>query len=150
MKTNPRSRFIPEDKRDLWRSRENKGVVPFNLLQHEQTHQPLVFVHTTKATLVTTISTPWYPPRDFAILSMQANVAGAPSGAALVWDALIGGNSIFANTAERIQIAAGELVGRKTVPSRYTLPAGSKFQFQGITLSSATGPLVITLELQPL
>lgn len=150
MKTSERSRFIPPDKRVLWRPHDDFKVVPFNLLKHEDVHQPLVFVHTTKATLDTVISTPWYPPRDFAILSMRANVAGAPSGAALVWDSLIGGNSIFANTAERIQIASGELYGRKTVPSRYTLPEGSKWQFQGVTLSSATGPLVITVELQPL
>jgi hypothetical protein len=64
-----------------------------------------------------------------------------------VWDVLIGGNSIFANTAERPQIKSGDLEGRKTVPSRQSMPEGSKLQVQGVTLASATGPLVLTFEL---
>jgi hypothetical protein len=143
-----RARFVPRDKTRLWAREGDKFEIhPWNPLAHISAHGTMIWTYTSKATLDTTISTPWYPPTDFVIESVQANVTGAPSGTALVWDVLIGGNSIFANTAERPQIQAGDLVGRLTVPSRQGLPAGSKLQVQGVTLSSATGPLVLTFQL---
>ncbi len=145
---NPRSRFLP-DHSALWVPREqNHGKLqPFNVLRHANEHPTTLWCYTSKATLDTVISTPWYPPQDFVIETVKANVTGAPVSTDLVWDVLIGGNSIFQNTAERPKIKAGDLDGRVTAPSRQGLPAGSKLQCQGITLSSATGPVVITFQL---
>ncbi len=144
---NPRSRFLPDDRRSLWSPASTKKVVPFNVLRHEREHPPVLFAYTSKATLDTVISTPIYFPQDFVIESVQANVTGTPVSTDLVWDVLIGGASIFANSAERPRIKPGDLVGRITVPSRQGLPAGSKLQAQGVTLSSATGPLVLVFQL---
>lgn len=145
-----RARFAM-DRKAVWRSSNKRFTQqPFNFLQHVQAHPPVVWTYTSKATLDTVISTPWYPPQDFIIETVRANVTGAPSATALVWDVLIGGNTIFANTAERPQIAAGALFGHITVPSRQGMPLDSKVQVQGITLSGATGPLVLTFQLTPL
>lgn len=142
-----RARFAM-DRKAIWRpSKTRWNQQPFNFLQHVQAHPPVVWTYTSKATLDTVISTPWYPPQDYIIESVRANVTGAPVSTALVWDVLIGGSTIFANTAERPQIAAGALFGRSTVPSRQGMPMDSKVQVQGITLSSATGPLVLTFQL---
>lgn len=150
MRTGARSRFVPERPSDLWKPAKDSYLFknqPFNFLQHELTHSPIVFVYTSKATLDLVISTPWYPPRDYSIQSVKLSVTGTPVATDLVWNVLVGGASIFAENLERPRIKAGDLEGRKTFPSRQSLPEGSKLQCQGITLSAATGPLTITMEL---
>jgi hypothetical protein len=144
-----RSRFLPADKAQLWRPADsNKETNPrFNLVRHVDAHVPSLFVYTSKATLDTVISTPIHFPADVVIESVMASVTGTPVSTNLVWDVLIDGSSIFTNTAERPTIKPGDLYGRITVPSRQGLPASSKLQCQGITLSSATGPLKIIFQL---
>lgn len=140
-----RARFAM-DRRTIWRPSDKRFMQqPFNYVQHANAHSPATLIYTSKATLDTVISVPWYPMQDYAIEAVRVNVTGAPSGSTLVWDVLIGGNTIFANTAERPQIKSGDLSGRLTVPSRQGLPVDSKLQVQGITLASATGPLVLTM-----
>jgi len=145
--TMQRARFAPP-RESIWHpSGDRFNATPFNFLQHSFAHAPAVLVYTSKATLDTTAGSILYLQQDAVIESVQASVAGAPVSTALVWDVLIGSNSIFANTAERPQIKAGDTLGRLTVPSRPGWGAGQGLKAQGITLSSATGPLILTFQL---
>jgi hypothetical protein len=145
--TMQRARFAA-DRTQLLRPHDQRlKSQPFNFVQHSFAHAPAILIYESKATLDTNAGSILYLQQDAVIESVQASVAGAPSGSALVWDVLIGTNSIFANTAERPQIKAGDTLGRLTVPSRAGWSAGAGLRAQGITVSSATGPLILTFQL---
>jgi len=141
-----RARFAPS-KRDIWTPGGTRfNATPFNFIQHANAHAQVSLLYTSKGTLDTVISTPWYPDRDYIIEYVKVNVTGAPTSS-LVWDVLMGGTTIFTSTAERPQIKSGDLEGRKATPSRQGLYESTKLQVQGITLAAATGPLVMTFGL---
>jgi hypothetical protein len=141
-----RARFAPS-KRDIWTPGGTRfNATPFNFIQHANSHAQVSLLYTSKGTLDTVISTPWYPDRDYIIEYVKVNVTTAPTGT-LVWDLLMGGNSIFVTTAERPQIKSGDLEGRKTTPSRQGLYESTKLQAQGVTLNAGGGPLVMTIGL---
>jgi hypothetical protein len=119
----------------------------FNVSAHSFAHDPAPLIYTSATTLDTVAGTPIHLPYDFQIIGVSANVAGAPSGAALIWDVLVDGVSAFTAAADRISIAAGDVYSLSAVPDLDHLTARMKLQCQGVTISSATGPIVVIFEL---
>ena len=120
----------------------------FNFAAHAEAHGSALLLYNSLAVLTTTISGPLFLPIDFEIQAVSASVTTAPSGADLVWDVLIGGTTAFADTGDRVRIPNGLLNGERTVPSVTALPAFSKLQVQGVTISSAGGPIILYFELK--
>jgi hypothetical protein len=148
MKRGKRSRLEPYDVAALFREMDKMDhYVPFNQAVHDDVTPTITKFYTTKATLDTVAGLPWYPKRGYRLVSVHVSVTGAPSGAALVWDLKVDGSSAFKNTSSRPSIAAGALEGFRTYPEKLYIPAGAKVQVQGITISSATGPLLMEIEL---
>lgn len=140
MRGRERSILLPKD---VWGVVDPFPAPGFNQIAHSESHDAFVLPYTSNATLDTVISTPIMLPFDVAIVDVWASVTGAPSATDLIWDVLIDGDSAFAATGDRIRIDAGEYVSRSHILGNVSLPFQSKLQVQGVTLSSATGPLIV-------
>lgn len=145
-----RSRLGPRDLGIVFqRTREwHRDGLPVNPIAHEQHHNPMVLVYTSKETLDTTAGTPIYPTRGGTIVGARVSVAGAPSGADFDADILLDGSTIF-DSNTKPTIANGETYGYMRIPDEIYLYPDSKIQWQITNVSSATGPFVGIIEILP-
>ena len=127
----------------------------FSLEAHSAAHLPRILVYTSQATLVTTASTPIYPPRGGRIVAIHANVAAAPTSDMTI-DVLIAGESIL--NSDYVTILSGEVTTsfassamlfdpRIADSNLGSFKAFEKLQVQVVSISAATGPLVMQLEI---
>ncbi len=117
---------------------------PFlNQKGHEQLHAPKTIVYTSTATLSTTAGSKLRLPRGGSITRIAAVVQGTPSGAALDFDLYIDG---FVVTDSPVQIAVGDTISKPRIITRPDFDENSTMYLKINTVSSATGPLVVTIE----
>jgi len=140
---------------DLATVEELDRETDFNYLAHVEDHTPSwhSLVYTSKASLDTVAGTPIALAADAVIVTVRANVAQAPSGAALEYDILRNGTTIFP-AGNKPTIAAGKKVGKVFRPERLPIrsrgednPEDDTIQVKINTVSSATGPLVVVFRI---
>lgn len=127
----------------------NRGAYGFSKFSHMINHKPTQTTYTSKATLGTDASTPFYLPFSGRLLEVRANVTAAPTSTMKI-DVLFNGDSVFDGT-NYLEIESGDLLG-KGLPGRMANVIGqeqgsnsnpTKIQVQINTVAGATGPMVV-------
>lgn len=109
--------------------------------------RPKTVLYTTKATLDTVAGSPIYVLRGKRVVRAKVSVSGAPSGADLAADILVGGNSIFSTLDSKLSVINGNTDGEVMyLMGGRSIAEDDKVQCKITTVSSATGPAVFEIE----
>jgi hypothetical protein len=133
--------LFPDEASDYFRHERAKSDFDYGV--HEQLHVPKQKIYTSKATLDTVAGAKMHLPHGGQLVYVLANVQTGPVTNPLVWTLLKNGTSAFATSPT---IAAGALYSNVTefVDNGYFVPY-DYFQVQVTTVSSAVGPMVVTI-----
>ena len=120
----------------------------FNQRAHDHVHGPTTLIYQTESTLTTDVGPALRLPRGGQVTAVSCKLAGAPSGSAFQVNLLIDGITVFP-TGEYLEVATGETVSKFKIIQRPFFNEDSVFTVDIQTISSATGPMVMTIEYLP-
>jgi hypothetical protein len=120
----------------------------FNRRAHDQMHGPTTLIYQTATALTTDVGPPLRLPRGGVVTRISCKLAGAPSGSAFQVNVLIDGITVFPS-GEYLEVAVGDTVSKFKIVERPNFNEDSVFTVDIQTISSATGPMVMTIEYLP-
>ena len=142
--------LVPRDMRAHMRALTQPEEMGFTNRTTQQIYtQARTLIWTSRATLTTDAMTPFMPMFNGRIVGIRLNVAGAPSGGALISDFLLDDVTVYPSS-NKPTIPDGVLFGKRSfVTDRASFQYDTKMQFQITTLNGATGPMVAAIEYLP-
>ena len=146
MAREPRLR-VPSMK-DYMMARADRERRPVNRQALDQLHGPATIIYQTNTTLDTDTGPGLRMPRGGQVRRIAGRVAGAPSGGNLKVSIFIDGVSVF-DSGEFLLFQSGEKVARFKIIRRPYFNEDSVFTVDIDTISSATGPMILTIEYLP-
>ena len=146
----PRQRPLPvPTMKEYMRSRQRQAVsAMFDVRAHERTHGPTTLVYQTATTLDTNAGPKLRLPRGGQITKVSCKLQGAPVTNPFKVDLKVDNTTVF-ESGTYLQVQAGETVSRGKIVERPYFSDESTFVVQINTISSATGPMVMTIEYLP-